>query len=150
MIVLAVKRSIHQAIGAHRHLRVGVIQSYFKGQQVALARGAFIDDRVRLGTPGLLIVECVVLHAGNHILILHAKKMLGGDHSSQIGVFSRCLKGPPVARLPADQVNIASEIYIDAKGALLLADHLAVLIGLIQIPAGGIGEGRRQRCRPSH
>ncbi len=148
--VLAGIHAVHQIVGAHDRLHVGVLETNLKGQQIALASRAVIDLDVHGGAGGFLIVQCEVLDARDHVLVLDGPKMRSRDLPRQHRILALGLERAAVARLASDQVDVAAEIDIDAVGAQLGSDDAAILVRLVDIPTRGTGDGRGKCGGRSH
>ena len=94
MRVLAGVHAIHQVVGAHDGLHIGVLDADLEGQQVALAHAPFVDLSIGGGAARLLIVQGEVLDAADHVLGLNGVDVRGGDLAGQDGDlrlwFRRC------------------------------------------------------------
>ena len=83
--------------------------------------------------------------------------MRGFDTPRQKRVLARCLESAAIARFPVE-VDVASQPRVDPVSAHLRADHLAIFVGLFEIPAcsaryrgrqrGGRAQGRVRANRP--
>ena len=83
-----------------------------------------------------------MLDAADNVLRLDCVDVGGGDFAGEEGIFALGLKGAAVARLAADEVDVAAEVDVDAVVGKLGADDVAVLGGFVEIEAGGVGDGR--------
>ena len=61
--VLRAPRALQEVVGGHHRLHAGVLHPNLEGEQVGLAGGALVDDRVHHLAPGLLVVHREVLDA---------------------------------------------------------------------------------------
>ena len=147
MAVFAVVLAVGQVIGTHHRLHIGVLDADFEGKQVGFAASAVIDDGVGGGAAGFLVVEGEMLDVGNDVLGLDGVEVGGRDFAGEDGVFALGFEGAAVARLASDEVAVAAEVDVDAVVGELGADNVAVLGGFGGVPAGGAGEGGRERCR---
>ena len=150
MTILAGVSAIHEIVGAHHHLRLGILESDLEGQQVTLPCGTFINHGIGLRASGFLIVHGEMLWARDHILVLDGLEVRRGDPPCQNGILALGLKRAAIARLSGREIHIPSEVHIHAKGAHFPADDLAVFVSLIQVPGCGAGDGRRKRSRRPH
>ena len=96
------------------------------------------------GAAGLLIVQRVVLDAADHVLVLNGANVRGGDFAGQDRVLALGFESAAVARLAADQVDVAAEIHVESVGGGLGADHGSELVGQVQCPRWRRWRGRRE------
>ena len=88
-----------------------------------------------------------MLDSANHVLRLNRADVCGGDLAGQNRIFALGLERAAVARLAADQVDVAAQVHVHAVSPQFGSNHAAIFRSLVQVPTGGAGDGRRQgRC----
>ena len=115
-----------------------------EGEQVGLAHGARVEQRVQDVAAGLLIVEHVVLDVAHDVVGLDAHGELADHGAGEDGVFAGVLEVAAVARL-ADEVDAAADGHVVALGAQLAADDRAEEEGGLGVPRGGHAEDGGKR-----
>ena len=140
--ILARVHAVHQIVGAHHGLHMGILDGDLECQQVALACPALVDLHVGEGAAGLLIVQGVVLDAADHVPVLNGANVSGGDFSGEDRVLALGFESAAVARLAADQIDVPTEIHVESVRGGLGADHGSELVGQVRVPRRRAGEGR--------
>src|SRR5262249_20735210 len=100
------------------------IDTIFEMWQIDFAQGTLIAGDIDLETCVLLVVERVVFHAGNHIVLLHTLHKCGPHVSHMERVFSIRLLPPTTSRV-AQQIDTDPPKEITTQGANLLANGFA-------------------------
>jgi len=143
--VLAIVLAVGQVIGAHDRLHIRVLDANFEGQQIALSAAALVDDDIGRRAPALLVVKGKMLDAAHNMLGLDGVDMRSRDFAGENGVFAFGLKRAAIARLAADEIDVAAQIDIDSIIGQFGADDGAVFGGFVRVPTGRAGNRRGQR-----
>jgi len=114
---------LHQIVGTHYRLNAGILDAYFKGEQIGLAGAAVIHDDVSQGAASFLIIEGEMLDVAENVLVLNTANVRRRDFAGQDGIFALGFKGAAVARLTASEVDVSAEVDIHTEGAHVFSDH---------------------------
>ena len=87
-----------------------------------------------------------MLDAADDVLVLNGANVGGGDFAGEDRVFALGFESAAVARLAADEVDVATEIHVESVGGGLGADDGSELVGQVRVPGGRAGEGGGKGC----
>ena len=133
-------------VGAHHRRRIGFLQSDFKRQQIALARGAFVDGYVDRVASAILIIERVMFDVADDMLRLQPLHDRPHHLSGKHRILAQIFKRPSVARF-AGKVSSAAERHVVTLRPQLAANQCSVFESCIEIPARRSRQVRGQRGR---
>ena len=144
--VLARVGAVDAVVGAHHRARAPLLDRRLIGGGVDLVQGPLVDIRGVGHAVYLLAVGHVVLDRGDHRVGLESLHLGGRALSGQERVLTHVLEVAPVDRQAVD-LDARGELDVYALVPGLPAQRGAELALERGVPAGGLGDRRRERRR---
>ena len=139
---------VDPVVGSHNRPGLRLLYGPFKGGQVNLPQRPLIHLGGDGGTPGLLAVGQIMLHAGAHTLALNALHIGGSHLSRQQRILGKILEIPAAERTSLD-IYPWSQQYLNASGLALFSQSLSDLPQQFPVKAG-CGETFRRKADCLH
>ena len=125
VLVVAAMLALIFIVGAHNGPRAALFDRSLERRKVDFVERTVVDDNVDAVAVHLLVVQCEMLDAGGHAVLLHALDIRNDHARREIGIFTHIFEIAAVERRAVDvHARAQQDIFFAVAG--LFADGFAV------------------------